>query len=144
MYKVKTERVNVTIACRNCQKAKKKCSDYNHNSSCERCVERELECKYVQPVKKRGPRPIHVNGLNVDYNKFDPLYNNKENDKNEISNLSLKYDLHENAVKDLIVTYPKKSFANLMTVLSATSDRPFEEDQFGSLYAKKYLEDQDF
>ncbi|RHZ57707.1 hypothetical protein Glove_384g32 [Diversispora epigaea] len=57
----------------------------------------------------------------------------KEIDKNEISYLSDKYDLHENAVKSLMETYPDKS---LMTILSATSDKPYsDEDRFALLYA---------
>ncbi|RHZ57747.1 hypothetical protein Glove_384g42 [Diversispora epigaea] len=65
----------------------------------------------------------------------------KEIDENEISYLSNKYDLHENAVKSLIETYPQKSFDNLMTILSATSAIPYsEEDQFAKLYAENHYQ----
>ncbi|CAG8602789.1 1847_t:CDS:2 [Diversispora eburnea] len=82
MCKVKTIRNNVTLACKNCQKAKKKCSD---DSPCERCLTRRLECEYDQPVKKRGPRPIHVNELNDKIGKNDYIadpYSNVIKNKN--------------------------------------------------------------
>ncbi|RHZ57729.1 hypothetical protein Glove_384g58 [Diversispora epigaea] len=86
------------------KKQKKKCSNYNHNSSCERCVERELECEFIQPVLKRGPRKIHVNELNEDDNKIDPFYNNISRDDN-IS------DLHPNGFKD------REIFLNMLNEL---------------------------
>ncbi|RHZ57748.1 hypothetical protein Glove_384g43 [Diversispora epigaea] len=64
----------------------------------------------------------------------------KEIDENEISYLSNKYNLHENAVKSFIETCPQKSFDDSMTILSATSDIPYsEEDQFAKLYAENHF-----
>ncbi|RHZ57751.1 hypothetical protein Glove_384g49 [Diversispora epigaea] len=64
----------------------------------------------------------------------------KEIDENEISYLSNKYKLHENAVKNLIEVYPKESFDYLITILSATSEIPYlEEDQFAKLYAENHF-----
>ncbi|RHZ57725.1 hypothetical protein Glove_384g50 [Diversispora epigaea] len=103
MDEVKTKRVNVTVACKNCQKAKKKCSDYNNNSSCESCVKRGLECKYIRPDKKRGPQ-IHD------------------------ETLSRKYGIELNAVKELRNTFPDMSFDSIMTVLTATSKKKCLEE----------------
>ncbi|RHZ57735.1 hypothetical protein Glove_384g54 [Diversispora epigaea] len=74
---------------------------------CKRGLERE----YGHPVKKRGPRNIHVNEINElneldgDDNKIDPLYNNISRD-DDVSNLSRNYGLHPNAVKDFKETFP--------------------------------------
>ncbi|RHZ57717.1 hypothetical protein Glove_384g33 [Diversispora epigaea] len=130
MHKVKKERVNVTVACNKCKIARKKCSD-NHNSSCERCVKKGLKCEYAHPVKKRGPRQIHSNELN-EINELDEDDDKIDNNilrDDDVSNLSRKYGLHPNAVKDLKETYPNKPFDLIMTVLTATTNKKcFNED----------------
>ncbi|RHZ57722.1 hypothetical protein Glove_384g53 [Diversispora epigaea] len=109
----KTNRTHVTVACRNCQKAKKKCSDNNQNPSCERCVKKGLECEYIQPVLKRGPHKIHVNELNEDENKIDPFYNNISRD-DDISDLS---DLHPDGFKD------REIFLNMLNELEDDNNK---------------------
>ncbi|RHZ57734.1 hypothetical protein Glove_384g56 [Diversispora epigaea] len=97
----KTNRTKVTIACVNCQKSKKKCSD--NNSSCGRCVTRGLKCKYICPDKKRG-RQIHDDSL------------------------SRKYQMEPNVIKSLRDTFPDKPFDLIMTVLTATSDKKCQNE----------------
>ncbi|RHZ57745.1 hypothetical protein Glove_384g40 [Diversispora epigaea] len=142
------ERKNTTIACEYCKSIKKKCNNSNDSTPCERCLnlEDKPKCVYVPP-KKRGPRLKNQNE-SINNNNLDSLSKNyvsiiskksKTDNKieemdlheNEISYLSNKYGLHENAVKSLIETYPGEFFDNLMTILSATSDIPYsEEDRF--------------
>ncbi|RHZ57723.1 hypothetical protein Glove_384g51 [Diversispora epigaea] len=119
----KTNRTHVTVACRNCQKAKKKCSDYKQNPSCERCVKKGLECEYIQSVLKRGRRQIHVN----ESNRLSEDDNNISRD-DDIFDLSRKYGLHFNAVRDLKETYPNEPFDLMMKTLTATTNKKCPND----------------
>ncbi|RHZ57716.1 hypothetical protein Glove_384g31 [Diversispora epigaea] len=148
------ERKNTTSACEYCKSIRQRCNNSNDNTPCERCISlNKLECVYL-PSKKRGPRLKNkkesINNNNLDSlpkndvstiskkSKTDNKIEEMDLHENEISYLSNKYGLHENAVKSLIETYPEESFDNLMTILSATSDIAYsEKDQFASLYAKK-------
>lgn len=47
-------RSKVTIACKNCQQKKVKCSG---PPMCDKCQEKNLHCHFNQRQRKRGPRP---------------------------------------------------------------------------------------
>ncbi|RHZ57746.1 hypothetical protein Glove_384g41 [Diversispora epigaea] len=104
----------------------------------------KIEETGLREIKEKDISNISEN-LKTDTNQNEieetDLREIKEIDENEIFYLSNKYDLHENAVKSLIETYPQKSFDDLMTILSATSAIPYsEEDQFAKLYAENHYQ----
>lgn len=50
----KKTRSYVTLACTSCRDKKEKCSG---EEVCANCKRHNRECIYIQPIKKRGPKP---------------------------------------------------------------------------------------